>query len=274
VNLLRDSKGTSMNHRRGQAPPRPPVGLASAVYSTAEPGQVLQGFGRTYIESIAEADLHPQGVFFLPGHVREIVAGISGLLIAGVEWGGAGPHAPLHGGRYLDSRSPLPHVQRFLADLIDACLAAPVPRPVLGICYGAEVLAAYFGSKLHRVTGHMPDRPGLKVRRLQVEQDARFLPPGQEIEMPCFHGWGVRTLGPGLVPEAYALDEGGRREGVEAFRLESDHQVACGVNGHPDRLKGHYIFRQFGRYCWHAAERLGMTSPIATPPPTSYGRTN
>jgi gamma-glutamyl-gamma-aminobutyrate hydrolase PuuD len=108
--------------------------------------------------------------------------------------------------------------------------------PVLGVCRGAQLMAAALGGTLHQ---HLPDllghdghrpEPGVfgttTVRTLPGSVTAHVL--GAEVKVPCYHHQGLDAIPSPLVATAWA-DDGL----VEAVELAGADWV-LGVQWHPE----------------------------------------
>lgn len=138
--------------------------------------------------------------------------------------------------------------------LLDAALERGLP--VLGICYGAQLIALAHGGALHH---HLPiDVPGASPHQLP-EADGRHrielvrgsllhrcLDEGDDgCLVNSLHHQAVARLGPMLAPTAVAED--GIIEGFEA-----DDRFLVGVQWHPEKLPGegsNALFRAFVDAC-------------------------
>jgi gamma-glutamyl-gamma-aminobutyrate hydrolase PuuD len=97
-----------------------------------------------------------------------------------------------------------------------ALLEAAIVRgvPVVGVCRGAQLIAAYFGSSLDRVDGH-------RAIRHEIGGDL-----GVRV-VNSYHEWGITELGAPLVAEAAAPGS------IEAF--VHDQLPLLGIMWHPER---------------------------------------
>ncbi|WCB91820.1 hypothetical protein DSM104299_00498 [Baekduia alba] len=243
-------------HMKFGAPPK--VALLSAQRVPLQPDQVGEVFGASYLRLMEDYGLRPVLVpTLLPRFIEDYVAEVDGAVIAGVEWGGPDPSPARWGERYGAQAHVDEKTENYIGTFATAMLASN--RPVLGISYGAEVLASLFGSTLESTTGHAPvDQPGLVRTYIQPAQSARYY-DGAGLPVRCMHGWAIKHLGLQLAAEAVSVPTSSSPQVIEAFRL--NHSVArlLGVNYHPDRpdpesgLHGDPFVAQFAEWCRDAA---------------------
>lgn len=81
--------------------------------------------------------------------------------------------------------------------------------PVLGICRGMQMMAAWAGGELVRVSGHVGARHNLKLRDEERRSD-------WPASVNSYHNWGLANVPAGFVPVAWAEDGT-----VEAMRHET-----------------------------------------------------
>ncbi len=200
------------------------------------PGRDYLYIDRAYARAVESAGGHAR---HLPpaADAEAALAGIDALLIPGGD-----DFAP-------PSTRPYPPEVRF--DLTSetqlafdaALLAAALARgmPVLGICYGMQLLALHHGGTLDY---HVPtDRPGAATHRLadpdarhllRVEPDSRLAAilggEGAPTAVNSWHHQAVCDPGEGLVVTARAED--GVVEGIEA----PGERFVVGVQWHPEKL--------------------------------------
>jgi putative glutamine amidotransferase len=165
----------------------------------------------------------------------EILDLVDGVLITGAAGDvdpsryGAHPHPETH--------AVAPVRDDFELALVHAAEARDVP--LLGICRGMEVLNVAHGGTLEQ---HLPDAvghdahartPGEFVRhavRLEPGSLAARAVGAETAEVHGFHHQGVREVGEGLRPTAWAALEDGIVEGIE----RPDRAFALGVLWHPE----------------------------------------
>ncbi|MFB6240531.1 MAG: gamma-glutamyl-gamma-aminobutyrate hydrolase family protein, partial [Gemmatimonadota bacterium] len=139
--------------------------------------------------------------------------------------------------------------------------------PVLAICRGMQLLNVVRGGTLYQdldvregdTLSHdrfeMPDRDIHSVR-FEETRWLRGVVPGESVRTNSAHHQGVRTLGEGIRPVAWAED--GLVEAVE-IGAEEGGAWTVGVQWHPERmLKGAEglnanLFRRFGKEVFRTA---------------------
>jgi putative glutamine amidotransferase len=199
-----------------------------------KPGRRYAYIDVSYAESVERAGGTP---ILLPvqADVDALAGRIDGLLLPGGD--DFLPEVPYAEPVDFD---PAPAAQlAFDRGLLVAVLARS--RPVLGICYGAQLLALHHAGRLHH---HLPlDVPDSRPHRLP-ELDGRHAvtaEPGTRlsellgrdpVEVNSLHHQAIAEPGPGLRVSGRADD--GVIEAVEA----SDGAFALGVQWHPERLPG------------------------------------
>jgi putative glutamine amidotransferase len=120
-------------------------------------------------------------------------------------------------------------------------------RPVLGICYGMQVLNIYLGGTLYQdipsqVPASLDHREDGHIIRVD---DNPFLEKGL-FQVTSSHHQAVKDLGTGIRPFAYAPD------GVVEAIYMSGHVFLVGVQWHPERMDitlSDQLFKQFVGAC-------------------------
>jgi len=224
-------------------PPTIAVALGLDAAGRWRPGRRYHYLDAAYAEALGDAGA-------IPLHVSreapaEAIAALSdGLLVpGGDDFPPDRPYPP-------DVRfAPVPPEQlAFDAALLEACLAHA--RPVLGICYGMQLLVRHHGGRLLYDIAH--DRPDAGPHQLEpearhdiaIETGSRLaLALGRErCPVNSRHHQGVAEPGPGLRVCARA-DDGT----IEAVEAEATGFV-LGVQWHPESLETEHRARLFGAF--------------------------
>jgi putative glutamine amidotransferase len=211
---------------------RPLIAIAGELVVTdVKPPRSEVRLSQRYVAAVERAGGLPLVVGYgSQEHLAELVERVDGLVFSGgddfdLARMGLGPtHA---------AAKPVPgHKQDF--DLALARLALASGLPVLGICYGMQLLALSEGGSLHQ---HLPDdRPGAQPHAGGIEHAVRLL-AGTKLRACA----GVPTLAvisrhhqavAGVVPpwRVAGVDEEDLIEGIERL----DHPFALGVQWHPE----------------------------------------
>jgi putative glutamine amidotransferase len=195
-----------------------------------------------YAEAVAEAGGVP--VYLpAPGPPGALVAAVDALLVPG------GPDflppAPYPEG--VDFAAAPPAQLDFDRALLAAAAAARMP--VLGVCYGMQLLAVCAGGALHY---HVPHDVAGALEHQRADPAARHsvrLVPGTrlarlfgaEVSVNTRHHQAVSNAGRGLVVAARAQDGV-----VEAIESEADAPFVVGVQWHPESLGAEHRSALFG----------------------------
>jgi putative glutamine amidotransferase len=103
-------------------------------------------------------------------------------------------------------------------------------KPVLGICYGMQLINVYFGGSLYQDIGKAAlSEIDHKKEHVVVIGENRFLKSGSSY-VNSTHHQAVRRLGAGLSTLAFSSDGL-----IEAFYKE-DYNFLMGVQWHPERI--------------------------------------
>jgi gamma-glutamyl-gamma-aminobutyrate hydrolase PuuD len=166
-----------------------------------------------------------------PGDARRLLERVDGLLLSGgddfdTRRLGLGPTHP--------AAKPVPAAkQDFDLELVHAALELRLP--VLGICYGMQLLALAEGGRLHQ---HLPDdRPGSQDHTGGREHPVRIEPGSklaalmglERVEVVSRHHQAVAGLGGAW--RVSAVDDEDLIEAIE----RADHPFALGVQWHPEQ---------------------------------------
>jgi len=225
---------------------RPLIGIPPVLDDRGRlrPGRTLAHLDLRYARALAEAGASPV-CLPLQHDVDALVDRLDGLMIPG-----GGDFAPQRSYPPAVDFDPTPPAQlAFDARVLERALARRLP--VLGICYGMQLLALRGGGSLHY---DLPtDLPGAGPHRLR-EPDGRHalhLEPGSRLaallgrgtpSVNSRHHQAVAEPGAGL--RVCARSEDGVVEAIEA----EDGPFCLGLQWHPERLDESHRERVFGAF--------------------------
>lgn len=225
---------------------RPIIGITCDWVETGDVSQVRLNTG--YIKATEAAGGIP---FVLPPHrdIESIAEQIDALLIPGGD-----DIDPCYYGEERHEKLQLIAYQRFEFEHALLKHFDSLGKPILGICYGCQLLNVIRGGSLYQ---HIPDlgttvihkRASLQEEHprhfVQLEPDSKLfeLTEMEQFEITTIHHQSVRKPGEGLRVAAYAADGI-----IEA--LEDPHKpFVIGVQWHPERdLESQATQKLFGAF--------------------------
>lgn len=165
---------------------------------------------------------------------EEVLRRLDGLLIAG------GPDIPPDSfGQEAHPETRPVHPRRWRSDRCYLGQALRREMPVLGICYGAQLLNVFLGGSLFQdLPSQRPSGAAHRTRNFEARHAVRVAPgtrlreilASDAVEVNSAHHQGIDRLGTGLRVNAQASD--GLVEGIEADR----GRFVIGVQWHPEEL--------------------------------------
>lgn len=129
-------------------------------------------------------------------------------------------------------------------------------KPIMGVCRGFQLLNAYFGGDLiqhldsvgvHR--GSLEHYPVHPVRSVENSFLRRMY--GEEFSVNSCHHQGIKTLGKGLIPTAFAGDlvEAFEHESLPIFAVQWHPEKMCYGMRRDDACDGAPLFEYFLKLC-------------------------
>jgi len=208
--------------------------IGVTTYHREREGRTRFSLPDAYVEGVRRAGGRP--LLLPPGEPDPVgvLARLDGLVLTG--GGDLHPEIlgePVHGTMY----SFCEERDRFELELIRAALDRETP--VLAICRGMQILNVALGGDLHL---HLPDAVGEDVVHRRTQDDAAAHPvrlaPDSDLaalfagasldSVASWHHQGVRRLGEGLVPVAWAEDDV-----IEALELPGAADLRA-IQWHPE----------------------------------------
>lgn len=153
----------------------------------------------------------------LPNRAALVDELLTGLGLAGVILTGGNDIADLPG-----ATNTAPQRDAFERRLIERCTACGIP--ILGVCRGMQMLAAYYSARLVRVDGHVAARHLLKVLRTSV------MPLSDRREVNSYHEYAIDPASVNDDLQVVAAAPDGTPEAIVHRTL-----AQWGIMWHPER---------------------------------------
>jgi putative glutamine amidotransferase len=223
---------------------RPLIGIPPVRDDRLRSGRVIEYLDVRYARALESAGATPV-CLPLQRDVAPLVDRLAGLLIPG--GGDFVPERSYPAGVHFDAASPeqLDFDRRVLARALERGI------PVLGICYGMQLLALHHGGSLlfdiatdlPAATAHrLPEPAGRHALRIEPGSRLAALLARDGAAVNSRHHQAVAEPGAGLVVSARAPD--GVVEAIE----RPDGSFCLGVQWHPERMEAPHQERIFGDF--------------------------
>jgi gamma-glutamyl-gamma-aminobutyrate hydrolase PuuD len=190
------------------------VGLTQRVEAIQDKNERRDCLDQMWTRLLVQSEMLP---IPLPNCIEDVAALVSDLDLAGVILTGGNDLSDLP-----SAMNTAPERDEFEQKLLTLCSQSSIP--VLGVCRGLQMLAAFYGSELVPVAEHVATHHGLAVCRRNT------MPLTQRKAVNSFHNFGIAPdrLGAELITVATALD--GTVEAVVHHKLRQ-----WGIMWHPER---------------------------------------
>lgn len=194
--------------------------------------------GRDYSEAVEGCGGLPVHIPLIPNsdYLNEMVAGLDGILL---------PGSDTDSDPYRYGEDPHPRLKRVVPEKDEtdlAVLAAAEERnlPVLGICFGMQILNVFRGGSLIQDIGSQIESPlkheqGIPLERnshrIRIEEGSVLsrLAHDGEIKVNSHHHQAVKAVGRDLTATAWTPDSV-----IEAIEDTRDDRYVMGVQWHPE----------------------------------------
>ncbi|MBI4654230.1 MAG: gamma-glutamyl-gamma-aminobutyrate hydrolase family protein [Nitrospirae bacterium] len=197
----------------------------------------------SYAYAIERAGAIP---FFLPpsfskNRIKYIATTINALLISG-----GGDINPVVYGEKQEVLLNLVSDNRINFEMVLLEKIMVFKKPVLGICYGIQLLNVFFGGSLYQeLKKQKPDSLNHKAgHRIEIYSNSKlyYILGIKDVKVNSAHHQGIKELGKGLTVSARSEDRL-----IEAIELKN-YPYFIGVQWHPERIldiPSHRLFKSF-----------------------------
>ncbi len=199
------------------------------------------GINRQYARAVEDAGAGP--VLLTPlKDVKSLALKIDGLLISGGD--------DLHPSYYNEKPAydmKIVEIERSDFEFKSIREIIELRKPVLGICYGMQLINVAFGGNLYQdIASQLSTAMNHKGRSHAIEVGQNRILKRGLFEVNSSHHQAVKGLGKGLKAIAFSADNI-----IEAIWME-DYPFLLGVQWHPERMEDDFsgrIFRAFAEAC-------------------------
>lgn len=191
-----------------------------AISCTVEDNKI--NLRREYLRILADLGLLPLIITpEMKPYLKEISEEVSALVIPG-----GADLDPRYYGEENRACNKLVSYERVELEFEMLKIFIPTQKPILGICYGMQLLNVFFGGSLHQdietSVAHRDGRHLVKITKSFPLEEGTY-------EVNSSHHQAVKKLGEGL--EVFSLAEDGIIEGF----FHREHPFLVGVQWHPER---------------------------------------
>lgn len=216
---------------------RPLIGITTGIIRTESEHEAYPKLGRQYSDAIENAGGKALLVCSVKG-IHRIIPKLDALLIPG-----GADIDPAYYNEHVRYDVKLVEMEQSDFELKVFSDFVKMRKPVLGICYGMQLINVAFGGSLYQDIGsQLAHAVNHKTGTHKIRVEENPFIEKNEYEVNTSHHQAVKSLGKALQTIAFSQDKI-----IEAFFMP-DYPFLMGVQWHPERMKdtlAQKIFRAF-----------------------------